>query len=42
MIPVELSKAADADLVRILDYGAETFGEEAAAAYVAGFETSLP
>lgn len=41
MISVELSNAADADLVRILDYGVEAFGEVAAEAYVAGFEATF-
>lgn len=41
MIPVELSRAADADLVRILEYGVGAFGEEAADAYVAGFEATF-
>jgi toxin ParE1/3/4 len=37
MIPVELSEAADADLVEILAFGTEMFGEERAEAYVVSF-----
>jgi plasmid stabilization system protein ParE len=35
---VELSEAADADLVEILSYGTEAFGEERAEAYVESFK----
>jgi toxin ParE1/3/4 len=34
---VEISAAADADLVAIFDYGADQFGEDMAVAYVRGF-----
>ncbi|MEK6542136.1 MAG: type II toxin-antitoxin system RelE/ParE family toxin [Pseudomonadota bacterium] len=38
---VKLSRAADADLVSILDYGAEQFGWGSAADYVSSFEASF-
>jgi plasmid stabilization system protein ParE len=38
MIPVEISEAADADLVEILSYGTEALGETQAEAYVASFD----
>lgn len=38
MIRLELSRAADADLVGMLEYGGETFGWEAAEDYLASFE----
>lgn len=38
---LEFSEAADADLVEILHYGIDTFGEEAGEAYVAGFVRSF-
>lgn len=41
MIPVEISEAADADLVEILSYGTETFGEAQAEAYVASFDDTF-
>jgi toxin ParE1/3/4 len=41
MIRVELGEAADADLVEILSYGAETFGEARAEAYVASFDDTF-
>jgi toxin ParE1/3/4 len=41
MIPVEISGAADADLVEILSYGTDTFGEGRAEAYVASFQTTF-
>ena len=41
MIPLELSEAADADLVAILDYGVAQFGDATGEAYVAGFEASF-
>jgi toxin ParE1/3/4 len=37
----ELSRAADADIVGILDYGAANFGWDRAEAYVAGFDNSF-
>jgi toxin ParE1/3/4 len=41
MMRLGLSEAADGDLVQILRYGIQTFGEEAGEAYVAGFERSF-
>ena len=41
MIRPELSRAADADLVAMLEYGGETFGWEAAEDYLASFERVL-
>lgn len=41
MILLELSEAADADLVGILDYGVSLFGAETGEAYVAGFDDSF-
>jgi toxin ParE1/3/4 len=41
MIPVELSEAADADLVEILSYGTEAFGEAQAEAYVKSFDETF-
>ena len=41
MTPVEISEAADADLTDIFDYGADHFGDEAAAAYVRGFNDAF-
>jgi toxin ParE1/3/4 len=41
MIPVELSEAADADLVEILEYGTERFGEAQAETYVASFDDTF-
>lgn len=38
---VELSHAADADLVAILEYGAEMFGWDRAEAYVESFAASF-
>jgi toxin ParE1/3/4 len=37
VIPVEISDAADADLEAIYHYGADRFGEDAAARYLRGF-----
>jgi toxin ParE1/3/4 len=37
----ELSRAADADIVDILEYGAANFGWDRAEAYVEGFENSF-
>jgi toxin ParE1/3/4 len=41
MIRVEISEAADADLAEILGYGSQTFGQDRAEAYVAGFQTTF-
>jgi toxin ParE1/3/4 len=41
MIPVEVSEAADADLVEILEYGTANFGLDRAEAYVASFQTTF-
>jgi toxin ParE1/3/4 len=41
VIRLELSEAADADLVEILRYGVEVFGEESGEAYVHGFGRSF-
>lgn len=41
MIRVEISEAADADLVEILAYGTGNFGLERAEAYVAGFQATF-
>ena len=41
MIRVELSEAADADLVEILEYGTDNFGQDRAEAYVASFQTTF-
>jgi toxin ParE1/3/4 len=41
MIRVEISEAADADLVEILGYGSETFGQDRAETYVASFRTTF-
>lgn len=41
MIRVEISEAADADLVEILEYGTDNFGQDRAEAYVAGFQTTF-
>lgn len=41
MIRVEISEAADADLVEILEYGTDNFGRDRAEAYVAGFQTTF-
>ncbi len=42
MTPVEISEAADADLTDIFDYGADQFGDDAAAAYLRGFDDPSP
>ena len=41
MTPVEISGAADADLTDIFEYGADHFGDDAAAAYLRGFDQAL-
>lgn len=41
MTRVELSRDADADLVGILEYGAEHFGWDRAEAYAEGFDDSF-
>ncbi len=41
MIPVELSEEADADLVEILSYGTEAFGEAQAESYVKSFDDTF-
>ncbi|HEX8263322.1 MAG TPA: type II toxin-antitoxin system RelE/ParE family toxin [Allosphingosinicella sp.] len=41
MIPVEISEAADADLVDILEFGTANFGLDRAEAYVASFQTTF-
>lgn len=41
MLRIEIAGLADADLVGMLEYGAETFGWERAEAYVAGFDASF-
>jgi toxin ParE1/3/4 len=41
MIRVEIGEAADADLVKILEYGTDNFGQDRAEAYVAGFQTAF-
>jgi toxin ParE1/3/4 len=40
-VRLELSRAADADLVGILDFGTERFGWDGAEAYVASFDRSF-
>lgn len=41
MTPVEISEAADADLVEILSYGTVVFGEAQAEAYVTSFDETF-